>query len=128
MQQQDYNRQNSPKKKINRLRQAEDRLETKIEQIYSECVGHSLKEVHCAFLITSDLYIHMDGVVSPSEVFLTQQGSRDLAIQMRHAINQIVQGKINEALEQDLSVKADKARFLKPERKEQLNVLVRLYL
>ncbi|MFK8185594.1 MAG: Na-translocating system protein MpsC family protein [Phormidesmis sp.] len=116
------------KQKLSQFRETEDELETMLELLYHDCVGHPLTSVQCSFLDTSDLYIYMEGTHSPSEHFLEAWGSSDLAKRMRQAINQIIKEKINTTLEKDLSIKTDTIRLLKPERPEQLNVLVNFHL
>ena len=128
MQEKNYVRQYSYKKRLSRLREIEVDLELRIERLYSDCVGHTPRKVQCAFLNTSDLYIHLEGTHSPSESFLEKWGSSDLARKMRRAINQIVKEKINAALESDLSVKTNNITLLRLERPEQLNVLVNLQI
>lgn len=123
-----YNREHSLKKRVSQLRAMEDTLEAKIERLYRDHVGHSPTLVQCAFLSTSDLYIYMEGTHSPSENFLEDYGSSDIARRMRLAINQIIKRKINETLESDLRVRTHEIRLLKPYRSEQLNVLVSFYL
>lgn len=124
MQEKDYARQHSYKRRLSQLRKAENDLELRIERLYKECVGHTPTQVQCAFLNTSDLYIYLEGTHSPSEIFLEEWGSSDLVSRMRQAINQIIKEKINTAIQSDLSVRVHNVKLLKPERSEQLNVLV----
>ena len=124
MQKTNHARQYSYKRKLSRLREVEGDLEIRIGQLYSDCVGHTPRQVQCTFLNTSDLYIYLEGTYSPSENFLKEWGSSDLVRKMRKAINQIVKEKINAALESDLRVKTNRISLLRPERPGQLNVLV----
>ena len=126
MKEQGNRHQRSPKKVLYQLRAAEKALELQIEQLYADCVGYSLKNVQCAFINASELYVCVEGMEYPFESFLEDWGSVDLLEQMRQAVKQIVGQKIKDTVETELSIEASELRHLKPDRRQQLNMLVSL--
>ncbi|MEL6160831.1 MAG: Na-translocating system protein MpsC family protein [Cyanobacteria bacterium J06627_32] len=114
----------SPKQKLRRLKSIEKDLENKIETLYLSCVGHEVTSVSCHFLDSFDLYISIEGSISPPEKFLAEWGSTELAKDMRTTINQIISDKLGETLKNELNLQTNQLSLLKPMRPEQINILV----
>lgn len=123
-----YPHQYTPNQKLSHLRRLEGELESMLALLYKDCVGHTLTSVQCTFLNTLDLYIYMEGTHSPCEIFLEAWGSLELVKRMRQAINQIMAEKIDAILKRDLNIKIQDIKRLKPDRTQQLNILVNFQL
>lgn len=117
--------ENTPHKNtLRKLQSIEGELETRIKQLYLNCLGHELSLVSCTFLNSLELYILMDGTQSAAESFLDEQGNSELALKMRNTIHQVMKARLESTLKNNLSLPTNHISLLKPLRAEQLSLLV----
>lgn len=119
-------RKSHTKAKLKRIKLLEPDLKTDIIKLHVSCLGYQPSSVTCKFLDTGDLYLLMEGIHSPPEIFLASSGYHQTARQVRCKVNQILKKKLEALLLKHLHKSPNSISLLKPERSAELSLLAYL--
>lgn len=84
--------------------QRERELSQRIQGLYSNQLGHRPAKVTCQ-LFDDSLAIVMEDSITPAEQLLVEQGQEELAQQVRSGLDDAIEPKLKELIEEVLEVK-----------------------
>ncbi|MGB7251642.1 MAG: Na-translocating system protein MpsC family protein [Phormidesmis sp.] len=107
-------------------RAVEEVLEKKVGQLYRDCLGHELANVSCKLTNDLDLMIFMEGVRSPLESFLAQQGKPKTAQEVNITIGNILIERLSRTLIEEMDLSVCHIVRLRPFHPDQMSLIATL--